>query len=332
MRIVFIVILIAGAAFGVNKWMYASHHETTDNAQIEGHAAPVITRVSGYVKSLNIQDFGTVKKGDTLVVIDDEEYNIALQEAEAGYAQALADLETAKASMTNATATLKMSQTNAQVSLVKKDKSTADLHRDQNLFNDQAITNRQLDDTKANSLTNDKTYQAALDQIELSKAGINVAASKIKQAEAIVASKKAVIDQAKLKLSYTHVLAPANGKIGRKPIEPGQYVQAGQNLFTVVDGKGFYIIANFKETQLPNIKLGQEAEIEIDGYADKLTGKVVEISQATGAKFSLLPPDNATGNFVKIVQRVPVKIQLNDADKYAEKLRAGLSVEVAIKY
>ncbi|MCK7557433.1 HlyD family secretion protein [Chitinophaga sedimenti] len=332
MRIVFIGILVVGAIYGVKTWMYARHHETTDNAQIEGHAAPVIARVAGYIKSLNIRDYGAVKRGDTLVVIDDEEYKIALQQAQADYAQAEADLETAKASMTNASATLKMSQTNAQVALVKKDKSTADLRRDQALFNDQAITNRQLDDTKANSLTNDKTYQAALDQIELSKAGISVAASKIKQAEAILASKKAAVDQAALKLTYTHILAPANGKIGKKPIEAGQFVQAGQNLFTVIDGNGFYVVANFKETQIPNIQLGQEAEVEIDGYPDKLIGKVMEISQATGAKFSLLPPDNATGNFVKIVQRVPVKILLEDADKYAAKLRAGLSVEVAIKH
>lgn len=332
MRVIFIVIIIGGVIFGVKKWMYASHHETTDNAQIEGHAAPVIARVSGYVKSLNVQDYGNVKRGDTLVVIDDEEYKIALQQAEADVAQAVADLETAKASVINANASLKMSQTNAQVALVKKDKSTADLHRDQNLFNDQAITNRQLDDTKAASLANDKTYQASLDQIDLSRAGIEVAASKVRQAEAIVKSKQALVDQARLKLTYTSVLASANGKIGKKPIEPGQYVQAGQNLFTIVDGTGFYVVANFKETQIANIKIGQEADIEIDGYSDKIIGKVVDISQATGAKFSLLPPDNATGNFVKIVQRVPVKILLDDADKYAAKLRAGLSVEVAIKY
>lgn len=332
-RIIFVLIVIGGAAFGIKEWMYARHHETTDNAQVEGHAAPVISRVSGYVKALNVQDYGTVKAGDTLLVIDDTEYKIALQQAEADLQQAHADLLSAKANQANTVANLKVAQTNAQVALVKKNKSTADLKRDQSLFDDQAITNRQLDDTKAMSLTNDKQYQASLDQVDLARSGIEVAATKVKQAEAIVASKEAAVEQAKLKLTYTHITGNISGKIGRKMLETGQYVQAGQSLFTIVDNNGFYIVANFKETQLDNISIGQEAEIEIDSYPGlKLTGHVTDISRATGAKFSLLPPDNATGNFVKIVQRVPVKIAIDNVDQYLDKLRSGLSVFVALKY
>ncbi|MBO9154875.1 HlyD family secretion protein [Chitinophaga sp. GCM10012297] len=332
-RLIFIGILVAGAIFGVKQWLYARHHETTDNAQVEGHAAPVIARVAGYVKSLNVQDYGNVKKGDSLLVIDDEEYRIALQQAEADYQQAVADLATARASQANASASIRVADANAQVALVRKQKSEADLRRDQALFNDQAITNRQLDDTKAANLTNDKQYQAAQDNIALARSSVQVAAAKIAQAEAVVASRKAAVEQMKLKLGYTNITANITGRIGKKNIEPGQFVQAGQSLFTIVDENGFYIIANFKETQLAHIKVGQEAEIEVDGYDGlKLTGHVAAISRATGAKFSLLPPDNATGNFVKIVQRVPVKILINNADQYLDKLRAGLSVEVALKY
>lgn len=332
-RIIFLAILVLGAIFGIKQWLYARHHETTDNAQVEGHSAPVIARVGGYVKALNVQDYGNVKRADTLVTIDDEEYRIALQQAEADAQQAAADLATARANLANANAGITVAQSNAQVALVRKDKSTADLHRDQALFNDQAITNRQLDDTRAASLTNDKQYQAAQDNITLARSAVQVAAAKVQQAEALLASKQAAVEQAKLKLGYTHVTANITGRIGRKNVEPGQYVQPGQSLCTIVDENGFYIVANFKETQLAHIAVGQEAEIEVDGFSDlHLKGHVTAISRATGAKFSLLPPDNATGNFVKIVQRVPVKITIDNADQYLDRLRAGLSVEVALKY
>jgi membrane fusion protein (multidrug efflux system) len=332
-RLIFIGILILAGIFGIRQWMYASHHETTDNAQVEGHSAPVIARVSGYVKNLYVQDYGNVKQKDTLLAIDDEEYRIALQQAEADYQQAQADLLSARASLANANAGISVASANAQVALVRKDKANADLRRDQSLFDDQAITNRQLDDTKSASLTNEKQYLAAQDNITLARSSVSVAAAKVTQAEALVASKKAQIDQMKLKLGYTNITANITGKIGRKNVEPGQFVQAGQSLFTIVDENGFYIVANFKETQLPHITVGQEADIEIDGFSDlHLKGHVAAISRATGAKFSLLPPDNATGNFVKIVQRVPVKISIDNADQYLDKLRAGLSVEVALKY
>ena len=332
-RLIFIGILILGAVFGFRQWLYARHHETTDNAQVEGHAAPVIARVSGYVKDLYVQDYGTVKQKDTLLAIDDEEYRIALQQAEADCQQAMADLRTAKANLGNAGAGIDVANANAQVALVRKNKASADLNRDQSLFNDQAITNRQLDDTKASSLTSDKQYQAAQDNITLARSGVQVASAKVAQAEALVASRRAALELVKLKLGYTSITANISGRIGKKNVEPGQFVQAGQSLFTIVDDNGFYIVANFKETQLVHIHQGQEADIEVDGFSDiRLKGHVTAISQATGAKFSLLPPDNATGNFVKIVQRVPVKIAIDNADQYLDKLRAGLSVEVALKY
>lgn len=332
-RLIFLAILVIAAIYGIRTWMYASHHETTDNAQVEGHSAPVIARVAGYVKNLYIQDYGNVKQNDTLASIDEAEYRIALQEAEADQQQAEADLLTARANLANAQAGIRVAQSSAQIALVRKNKASADLDRDQSLFNDQAITNRQLDDTKASNLTSEKQYLNAQDNITLANSSVQVAAAKVTQAEALVASKKAAVDQAKLKLTYTHLTANITGRIGKKSVEPGQFVQAGQSLFTIVDENGFYIIANFKETQLPHIHVGQEAEIEVDGFGDlHLTGKVTAISRATGAKFSLLPPDNATGNFVKIVQRVPVKISIDNADQYLDKLRAGISVEVALKY
>lgn len=332
-RLIFVAILILGSIFGVKQWLYARHHETTDNAQVEGHSAPVIARVAGYVNGLSVQDYGNVHRHDTLVTIDDEEYRIALQQAEADQLQAAADVATARANLVNAQAGITVAQSNAQVALVRKDKSTADLRRDQNLFDDHAITNRQLDDTKAASLTNDKQYQAAQDNITLARSAVQVAAAKVQQAEALLASKQAAVGQAKLKLSYTNVTANITGRIGKKNVEAGQFVQAGQSLFTIVDENGFYIVANFKETQLAHITVGQEADIEVDGISGlHLKGHVIAISRATGAKFSLLPPDNATGNFVKIVQRVPVKISIDNADQYLDRLRAGLSVEVALKY
>ncbi len=171
-----------------------------------------------------------------------------------------------------------------------------------------------------------------MDQVSVATTQVAIAEAQVQKIKALIETRKASLDQARLRLSYCHLDAPSNGRIGKLSLEVGQYVQAGQPLFTVVNDDKFWIVANFKETQLEKMKEGQEVEVRLDGYPDlHIRGKVSSFSLATGAKFSLLPPDNSTGNFVKVTQRVPVKIELIDEAGYKSALKAGLSVDVEVK-
>lgn len=345
-RLIILVVLVTAGFYGFQAYRYNQAYETTDNAQIEGNTAPVLARVAGYVRSVNVEDYTTVKKGQPLITVDPEEYNVALQQAQADYQQTLADIQTAQADLANARASAnnvqesyKVARANASVQASRRDKAQTDLQRDQNLFRDQSLTQKQLEDTRSDMDVQTRQYQASVDQVGLAKSSQGVAAAAIQRAQAniqkfqaVLKVKQSVIDNAKLRLGYANLAAPISGKIGHKNVVVGQYVQPGQNLFTIVNDSTFWVVANFKETQLEHMHLGQPVDIKIDAYPDlKVTGKVVSLSEATGAKFSLLPPDNASGNFVKITQRVPVKIEINNPEKYKEQLRAGLSLDVAVR-
>ncbi|MGA0556097.1 HlyD family secretion protein [Larkinella sp. VNQ87] len=313
---------------------------------MEGSTAPVLARVAGYVQQVSIEDYATVKRGQPLITIDPQEYEVALQQAEADYQQTLADIQTAKADLQNAQASLrnvqqnlKVTQSNAEVQAARVSKATNDLKRDENLYKGQSLTQKQLDDSRNNADVQTRQYEANVQQIGLARTSENVAQAaiakaqaNIQKAQALLKVKQAAIDNAKLRLGYARITAPIAGKIGKKNVVVGQYVQPGQNLFTIVNDSTFWVIANFKETQLQHMRVGQPVEIKIDAYPDlDITGKVVSLSEATGAKFALLPPDNASGNFVKVTQRVPVKIEIENPAKYKDLLRAGLSTDVAVK-
>jgi membrane fusion protein, multidrug efflux system len=359
-RLIIGTLLVCGAIYGYNTWQHSKLYETTDNAQVETSTAPVLARVAGYVQSLAVADYGTVTSGKQLISIDPAEYQLAVTQAEADYKQSLADLAQAKAqlgivgadvnvanvSLSNSTLTTKASQANVEVAQIRLEKAKKDMEREQKLFADNANTQRQLDDASANYEVAKKMLDAAVEQVNAVKGGsstataqigkaktqTNLVNAQIQRAEAVVNVKKAMIDQAKLRLSYTKVTAPIAGKIGKKNVEVGQYIQPGQNLMTIVNDSMYWVIANFKETQIGRMKVGQPVEIKLDAYPDApIKGKIASLSEATGAKFSLLPPDNASGNFVKLTQRVPVKIELENLNQYKEVLRAGLSVDVSVK-
>jgi membrane fusion protein (multidrug efflux system) len=317
---------------GIRSWIHSRHYESTDNASVEASNLPMLARVAGYIDSLYIKDYDVVKAGQLLLVIDDREYKIALQQALADQQAAVADLENAKAGLTNAEKGLLLSKSNLEVQRARLEKSQADLKRDEALFADASITTRQLDDSKSTQLINQRLYNSGADQVGTAQAQISTARAQIQKAEAQIETRKAAVDQARLRLSFTKIYAPASGKIGRKAIDKGQYVQPGQTLFTILNNDNFWVIANFKETQLQKMQEGQEVNIELDGFPDvEIKGKVASMSDATGSKFALLPPDNSTGNFVKITQRVPVKIEIQDLDKYKSFLRGGLSLTAEVK-
>jgi len=330
-KIIILVLVFAVAGyFGYRKIHFILTHETTDNAQIETQITPVLPRVAGYVKSIAVKDYDSVKTGQLVVELDDAELQSQLAEMEADYRQAEVDVINAKAAQNNAVVTLRVNKGNIDLAQMRKKKAEDDLKRDQNLFNDQAITRKQLDDSKFN-------VESAVQQVENSKTDLTAAESRIavlqagvQKAAAGLDVKKAKIEQTRLKLTYTKIFAPQAGKIGKKNVSEGQYVQAGTPLFSIVNDTTYWVIANFKENQLKKLYPGKEVDIEIDAFPDaKVKGIIESLSDATGAKFSLLPPDNASGNFVKVTQRVPVKIQIKDIHKYRNMLRAGLSVFVS---
>jgi membrane fusion protein, multidrug efflux system len=325
------IVLIVASWFGYTKVSFALNHETTDNAQVETQITPVLPRVSGYVKTIAVKDYDSVKAGELLVELDDAELQTQLLEMEADYRQAEVDITNAKASLNNATVSLGVNKGSIDINKVKLQKAEADLKRDQNLYAEQAITKKQLEDTKF-------AYETAAQQVQNSNTDLTAANSKIpvlqssiQKADAGLAVKRAKINEQKLKLTYTKIFAPLAGKIGKKTISEGQFVQAGTPLFSIVNDTTYWIVANFKETQIKKFHPGMEVDIKLDAYPDaKIKGSIESLSEATGAKFSLLPPDNASGNFVKVTQRVPVKIAINNINDYKNILRAGLSAGIAI--
>ena len=328
--IIITLVLLVAAYFGYKKINFVLTHETTDNAQIETQITPVLPRVAGFVKTIAVNDYDSVKTGQLVVELDDAELQSQLLEMDADYKAAEVDVINAKAALNNALVTLKVNRGSIDLSEMRRKKAEDDLKRDQSLFADQAITKKQLDDSKFNLETAAQQVSNSKTDLSAAESRIAVLQSGIAKAEAGLGIKKAKIEQTKLKITYTKIYAPQAGKIGKKNVSEGQYVQAGTPLFSIVNDTTYWIVANFKENQLKKLYPGKEVDVEIDAFPDlKVTGIIESLSEATGAKFSLLPPDNASGNFVKVTQRVPVKIQIKDISKYKSMLRAGLSVFVS---
>jgi membrane fusion protein (multidrug efflux system) len=331
-RIIILAVVVVALMFIGYKVWEAFTHEETDNAQIEMRLVPILSRVSGYVDKINVEDFATVKKGELLMVIDTAELQLQLSEMQADYEQAKADLNNAEASFVNAEASLASSKGNVDVIALKKEKSLSDFKRDKELYESNAITKKQFDDSKSNYDITMKQLETGYRDIKVADTRIAILRSQVEKAKAQEELKKARIEQQKLKISYCYIYAPCDGNIGKRNIDQGQYVQPGTPLFTEVNNQSLWVVANFKENQIKNIPPGKIVDIKVDGFPNlELKGKVVSLSNATGARFSLLPPDNATGNFIKVTQRIPVKIEIIDAEKYKNQLRAGMSVDVTAK-
>ena len=325
------VLLVLGY-FGVRTIMHRMSYESTDNAQIETNATPVVSRLAGFIDSLSVNDYGEVGEKQLLISIDNREYMLAVLQAQTDLANAKADLANAQAQLNNSVANKQVTLANEDVQKTRLQKAKDDLKRDEGLFNDGAITQKQLDDSRNNAESAQKQLTANQRQVEFANSQVTTSQAQIRKAQAAVETRMAALDLSELRLSYCKIYAPVNGRIGKRNLEVGQYVQPGQPLMTVVNSDKFWVVANFKETQLADMKEGQEVSVKLDGYPDvDIKGKIASFSLATGSKFSLLPPDNATGNFVKITQRVPVKIELDDDAKYKSILKAGLSVDVEVK-
>lgn len=326
------VVLIAGGIYGYGKLQHARTYESTDNAQVQSNATPVLSRIAGYIDSVAVTDYADVKRGQLVVRLDSREAQLAVSQAQADLAQAQADLATARASLSSVGSSENVAAANTAVLRTRLQKAEADLRRDEALFADGAITRRQVDDSRANVVTARSQVVAGNSQTTQASTQTVTAGAQIQKAVALIETRKAALQKAQLQLTYADVYAPASGKIGKTSLQVGQFIQPGQPLFTIVNNEQFWIVANFKETQLKTLKVGQPVEIKIDGYPDRqIAGKITSVSEATGAATSLLPPDNASGNYIKVTQRVPVKIDIDNVGQVRDILKTGLSANVDVK-
>lgn len=339
--ITFTILGIIGALaliWGIRAWTFSRSHESTDNAQVDGHIVPILAKVGGYVQRVNVSENDRVAAGQTLVQIDESEYRQRLAQAEADYlgslaaaggsgspGQAEAQVLTASGQQFALEAQIVAARANAQ-------RASADLARAEELAKQQIISRAQLDAARSAAEAAQANVTAVERQASAAGASVTGAKGGVRLAEARALSARAARDLAALQLQYTKVVAPEAGIVSRKQVEVGQLVQPGQPLMWVVADTGAWVTANFKETQLASMHPGQPVDVEIDAYKGcHVDGKVLSISSATGAKFALLPPDNATGNFTKVVQRIPVRIQVSRGCGADRPLRPGMSVTAHVK-
>ena len=313
---IFGAILIAGAVYGWRIIQFNKIHESTDDAQIDADISPIIPRTAGYVTSVTVKENDKVDSNTVLVQLDAQDLAMKVKAAEAA-------LENAKAAAQSAQANATAARSNISTADVNRRKTAADLDRAKGLLGGHAITKEQYDAAKAAAETAESQYKSVSDQAIAMESQVAVAGSVIKQ-------RQADLDNAKLQLSYATITAPVSGTVSKKNVEMGEYIQPGQPLMAITQND-IWITANFKETQMQDLHPGQRVEFTVDSYPDStFHGTVQSVSPATGAKFALLPPDNASGNFVKVTQRVPVKILVDRYNNTTSPLRPGMSVDVVV--
>lgn len=343
--VVLLVLVLGGGTFGVTKYIHAQHHEETDDAQVDTHISPVIPRISGYVTDIRVKDNQVVKKGDTLVVLDNRNELIHVAQMEAALRAAENNLSVANASTSASRANVTAYEANvttadAQIEAAKITlrRATQDFDRYSNLIKDHSITQQQFEQAEAAKLTAERQLQVLTDQknavirqANAASSQSNATAQQVNVVNANIQQRQADLDNAKLTLTYTVIVAPQDGRVSKVNVQLGQLLQAGQSLFSVVLDDQPWIVANFKETQINRMHEGQEVTIHVDAFPDhEFHGKVASFSPATGSRFALLPPDNASGNFVKVVQRLPVKIEITANDQFTKELRPGMNVDVDV--
>jgi membrane fusion protein (multidrug efflux system) len=343
---ILITLVILALAYGVYAYIKSQGHEETDNAQIDGAISPISPRVAGYVLKVNVVDNQLVQKGDTLFIIDPADLAIRVTQAQAALENAVANLEVVKATATALYSTIETNQSsiefakaNVDNAKIRFNKANQDFIRYENLLQSSSVTRQQYDGVKADKESAEaqlngagRQLSVALKQAETARTQYLSSEKQIPVAKSVVAQRQSDLDNAKLQLSYAYVCSPVEGNVTKKTLQVGQLVQAGQMLFSIVKANDLWVTANFKETQLKKMKVGQRVEIVVDGFKDTtLEGEINSFSKGTGSKFALLPPDNATGNFVKVVQRVPVKIIFKDeSHPILKDLKVGMNVKVDV--
>ena len=325
-----IAILVWGIIQVTFLFLDYKNTESSNDAQIEQYISPVNLRASGYIKKIYFTEHQEVHKGDTLLVLDDREYKIRVMETEAALKDALAGATVIGATLQTTQTTASVYDASISEIEIRLAKLEKDRQRYENLVKRNAATPIQLEQIETEYSALQRKLEATKRQRSAALSGVNEVSHRRENVEAGIQRATAALEMAKLNLSYTVVVAPCDGKLGRRALEEGQYITAGQTITYILPDTQKWVIANYKETQVENLAIGQEVRIKVDAVSNKeFTGKITAISGATGAKYSLVPTDNSAGNFVKIQQRIPVRIDfINLSEEDNDRLAAGMMVVV----
>ena len=330
-----LVLLVLAIFYVISRFTHPLDTEYTDDAQVQRHVTPINTRVQGFIKEIRFEEFQYVHRGDTLAIIEDSEYRLQLARAEANVKGSRSNTSIVSAGMNTTQSNVAVASAGIEEAKVNMDNAKKDYDRFAALLKKDAVTRQQYDDSKARYDAAQARYDAAAHQRQSTALVKNEQAQRLGQTHAGVSIAEAELNIAQLNLSYTIIIATTDGYMGRKDIHVGQLVQPGQEIAKIVDADDVWVIANYRETQMKHIKVGNKVDIKADAISNTtFTGIVESISSATGSAYSNAPVDNATGNFVKVEQRIPGRIRLTKDNKAADikKLLAGLNVETEVKY
>ena len=333
--IISLIVVVIAAVWVGSKFIHLGNVEFTDNAQVQQQIVPVNSRVQGYIKEIRFKEYEQVKKGDTLVIIDDADMRLRVAQARADYQNAVAGKGVTDRGINVAAANVAVSEASIAEAKIVMEMAATDFERYKNLLAKDAVTRQQYDAAKTDYEAKKARYQTLVNQRAATSSIVAENREHIAQNEAGIELAQALLETAELNLSYCVITAPCDGFTTRKEIQTGQLVQPGQTLLDIVDSGEIWVTANYKETQLSHIQPGSQVKIKVDAIPGvTFNGCVTSISNATGSSLSILPQDNSAGNFVKVRQRLPVRIEFtkdnNDADM--ARLRAGMNVECEVKY
>lgn len=347
-NMVILVFVLIGLYWVVKSYFNVGNERYTNSAQVESFINPINTRVSAYINEIRFVDHQYVKKGDTLVILDDREIQTQLGQAEAAYMAALASRNATATSVITASnnvntvgANVAAAKANIEVAKARLWNAEQNFNRYQNLLKDEAVTRQQFDQVKtdydaqkAQLEAQVSQYQSVINSKTTSELSVNEVQSRLGMNDAEIKRAENALEMAKLNLSYTVITAPHDGIMGRRTINIGQLLSPGQQVATIVDDNNVWITANYREKQMEKVTIDGLAKIKVDALGGKeFEGKVTAISGATGARYAAVPVDNSTGNFVKVQQRIPVRIEFTENNKPEEVklLRTGMNVEVTLK-
>ncbi|MBB3399125.1 MULTISPECIES: HlyD family secretion protein [unclassified Rhizobium] len=324
--------VIAGAAYyGHNYWTVGRFEVSTDDAYIKADNSAIAPKIAGYLAKVLVGDNQVVTAGDVLAVIDDRDYATALDQAKADVDAARATIEAKKAALVTQQSVIAAAHASIEVDRANETFAEQNDKRYTRLATNGYAPVQTAQQASSQIAANRATTARDIAALEGATKQVDILKAEVAQAEAALARDIAVQRQAELNLSYSKIVAPIDGVVGNRTLRVGQYVQAGTQLMTVVPTKAAYVVANYKETQLTDVRPGQEVDIEVDMFPDRVYhGRVDSLAPASGQEFALLPPDNATGNFTKVVQRIPVRIVIDAESVASGDLRPGMSVTPTI--
>ena len=314
-----------------SRWVGDAERQSTDDAYVRGDVTPLSAQVEGYVRRVPVKDFQQVKAGDLLVQIDDEDYQARVAQAEADLLGAQAAIENIKSRKEEQHALIAQAEDVISATEADVQRTTLEAARQRTLLATTFGTEQKVEQTVADQKRFEATLARNRAELEGQRRQMAVLDTQELQLRAEAKAKQAALDLAKINLGYTKIVAPVDGEVSERGVREGQYVHAGTQVISVVPLSNVWVVANYLETQLTNVAIGQKAEIAVDTFPGVRVGAWVDsIAPASGAQFSLLPPDNATGNFTKVVQRIPVKLRLDPGNPLQGKLRPGMSVTATI--